>query len=76
MTTPISCFSADNFQKAKEQINFRISVSGMGKFYIEHPADSSAPNDGKKRPPRFPERVYDTYLDLSGDIIHFKSPKL
>lgn len=72
---PTSCFNTENFAKAREIINFRISVSGMGKFYITFPKEENRVNDGVKRLPKNPDDVFDVFTDMNSKIITMKSPK-
>ncbi|MFK7808238.1 MAG: hypothetical protein AB8F74_10600 [Saprospiraceae bacterium] len=73
--SPETCFSTTNWEKAKKLIDFRISVSGMGKFYVTYPPEENKINDGVKRLPKNPEDVYDVYEAFGGGVIVFKSPK-
>jgi len=73
--TSNNCFSSDNFQQAVEIIEFRISVSGMGKFYITYPKEEGQKNDGRKRLPKNPDDVFDIYMDTDSKEIIMKSPK-
>lgn len=69
-----SCFSTVNWEKAKELIDFRISVSGMGKFYVTYPPETTKFNDGNKRLATKPDDVYDVYMEFGAREIVLKSP--
>ncbi len=71
----IDCFSSKNFEKVKNQIAFRISVSGMGKYYVTFPPEKGKVQDGIKRPPKNPDQVYDVYYIEETQFIVCKSPK-
>jgi hypothetical protein len=67
------CFSPENFLKVKDYIIIRLSVSGMGKLYVEYPPDSTRINDGIMRPSNHPENVYDVRFDENTNQIIFKN---
>ncbi|MFC2092327.1 hypothetical protein ACFLSV_00365 [Bacteroidota bacterium] len=67
------CFSPENFLKVKEYIILRLGVSGMGKFYVEYPPDSTRLNDGVMRPSNHPENVFDIRFDETTDQIVFEN---
>lgn len=69
------CFSSENFEKVKKDIAFRVSVSGMGKYYITYPTEKGRIQDGVKRPAKNPDQVYDVYYEEDSQLIIFKSPK-
>ncbi|MFT5262688.1 MAG: hypothetical protein ACI8YQ_001425 [Polaribacter sp.] len=70
-----SCFSSESFEKLKKNIAFRISVSGMGKYYVTFPPEKGRVQDGVKRPAKNPDQVYDVYYEGDTQLIVFKSPK-
>ena len=67
------CFNPENFLKVKGYIVFRISVSGMGKFYEEYPPDSTRINDGIMRLSNHPDNVFDIRFDENTNQIVFKN---
>jgi len=67
------CFSPENFLKVKEYIILRLGVSGMGKFYVEYPPDSTQLNGGIMRPSNHPENVFDIHFDETTDQIVFEN---
>jgi hypothetical protein len=70
------CFNPENFLKVKEYILQRLLVSGMGKFYVEYPPDTTKINDGIMKPSNHPENVFDIRFDETSDQIVFESPTI
>lgn len=70
-----NCFSSENFEKVKDDIVFRISVSGMGKYYVPFPPEKERIQDGVKRPAKNPDQVYDVSYKEDSQLIVCKSPK-
>ena len=73
ITNAENCFSSLNFSIIKDHIQNVISISGMGKYYIEYPPDKSQINDGNKHPSKNPENVYDISYNDSLKRIIFKN---
>ena len=68
-----SCYSAENFEKVKKYIAYRILNSSSGThFYLEFPV-SQEPQDGIKRPSKHPENVYNIRFDEQYNHIIFEN---
>jgi hypothetical protein len=68
---PNDCWASIYWDKLSAHIQFRLSVSGMGKYYVEFPAVEQ-PQDGIKRGPVEPNNTYS--LRVQEQEIHCQSP--
>ena len=71
-----NCFNPENYTTVENYIAFRLSVSGMGKYYLEYPVPTEIIKDekpGNKKLPVHPENVYDIYIDKSAKQLVFEN---
>ncbi len=71
-----NCFNEENYKAVKEYVNFSISVSGMGKFYVEYPVPVKKEKEekpGNKTLPENPANVYDVYIDATTQYVVFQN---
>ena len=57
-----------DFSLLQTYLRARIAVSGAGKCYIEYPPSQQV-HDGIKRPPQFPENVFELRFDAQENHI-------